>query len=280
MENNYVKIYIAIVTFLLLLVFLKDQNNDLLTSKIRYKSHKLPQAFHNYKIIHISDLHNKSFGKNQRLILNKINLEKPDIIVITGDLVDRRRYKLKPALNLIKEAVLIAPVYYVAGNHESHNNIYKEVKPALENLKVTILENEKVSISKNGSVIDVIGLLDPDFYNEKNVAFLKHLNKFSNPENFTILLSHRPSFFEEYIKAEIDLVFSGHAHGGQFRLPFVGGLLAPDEGLFPKYTSGMYSQDETSMIVSRGLGNSLIPLRIFNKPEIVHLVFKSNNWKS
>lgn len=277
MENKYIKIYIIIVTILLLIVFFRWQNNDLITSKINYKSNKLPQSFNNFKIIHISDLHNKKFGKNQSILINKINQQDPNIIVITGDLVDKRRYKLKPATEFIKEAIKLAPVYYVAGNHESYNNIYKEVKPNLEALGVTVLDNKKVSINKDDSIIDIIGLLDPEFYDDKEITLIKHLNSFANPDNFTILLSHRPSFLEEYSKTNIDLVFSGHAHGGQIRLPLIGGLLAPDQGLFPKYTSGLHTKDQTSMVVSRGLGNSLFPIRLFNKPEIVSITLESRD---
>lgn len=277
MENKYIKIYIIIVTILLLIVFFRWQNNDLITSKINYKSNKLPQSFNNFKIIHISDLHNKKFGKNQSILINKINQQDPNIIVITGDLVDKRRYKLKPATEFIKEAIKLAPVYYVAGNHESYNNIYKEVKPNLEALGVTVLDNKKVSINKDDSIIDIIGLLDPEFYDDKEITLKKHLNSFANPDNFTILLSHRPSFLEEYSKTNIDLVFSGHAHGGQIRLPLIGGLLAPDQGLFPKYTSGLHTKDQTSMVVSRGLGNSLFPIRLFNKPEIVSITLESRD---
>lgn len=277
MENKYIKIYIIIVTILLLIVFFRWQNNDLITSKINYKSNNLPQSFNNFKIIHISDLHNKKFGKNQSILINKINQQDPNIIVITGDLVDKRRYKLKPATEFIKEAIKLAPVYYVAGNHESYNNIYKEVKPNLEALGVTVLDNKKVSINKDDSIIDIIGLLDPEFYDDKEITLKKHLNSFANPDNFTILLSHRPSFLEEYSKTNIDLVFSGHAHGGQIRLPLIGGLLAPDQGLFPKYTSGLHTKDQTSMVVSRGLGNSLFPIRLFNKPEIVSITLESRD---
>ena len=277
MENKYIKIYIIIVTILLLIVFFRWQNNDLITSKINYRSNNLPQSFNNFKIIHISDLHNKKFGKNQSILINKINQQDPNIIVITGDLVDKRRYKLKPATEFIKEAIKLAPVYYVAGNHESYNNIYKEVKPNLEALGVTVLDNKKVSINKDDSIIDIIGLLDPEFYDDKEITLKKHLNSFANPDNFTILLSHRPSFLEEYSKTNIDLVFSGHAHGGQIRLPLIGGLLAPDQGLFPKYTSGLHTKDQTSMVVSRGLGNSLFPIRLFNKPEIVSITLESRD---
>lgn len=275
MENKYVKIYIVIVTILLLVVFFRYQNNDLGTSKINYKNTRLPKAFNNYKIVHLSDLHNKSFGKNQSQLLNKISQQDPDIIVITGDLVDRRRYKLEPALDLIKGAVKIAPVYYVAGNHESHKGIYKEVKVNLEALKVTVLENKAVSIGKGEEKIDIVGLLDADFYKDEEVTFLNHLNSFFNRDNFTILLSHKPNYFKDYSEAGIDLVFSGHAHGGQIRLPFIGGLVGPDQGLFPKYTSGIYTKNQTSMVVSRGLGNSLFPLRLFNKPEIVLITLES-----
>ncbi len=140
-----------------------------------------------------------------------------------------------------------------------------------------MLDNEVASISEDEEKIDIVGLLDTDFYKDEDVTFLKHLKRFSNRNNFTILLSHKPNYFKEYSVAGIDLVLSGHAHGGQIRLPFIGGIVGPDQGLFPKYTNGLYTKNQTSMVVSRGLGNSLFPLRLFNKPEIVSITLESDN---
>ncbi|HKL42806.1 MAG TPA: metallophosphoesterase, partial [Clostridia bacterium] len=134
---------------------------------------------------------------------------------------------------------------------------------------------EKISIHRKDEFIDIIGLKDPDFHTSNDLE--DQLMNLSEENNFQILLSHRPELINLYSKEKIDLIFSGHAHGGQFRLPFIGGIIAPDQGLFPEYTSGLYVKDKSTLIVSRGLGNSIIPLRLFNQPEIIVLTIKNDN---
>ncbi|OLS02989.1 metallophosphoesterase [Tissierella creatinophila] len=275
------KLFITLFAILGFMIFFRWQNNEILTTKVDYKSTKLPKDFDGFTIIQISDLHNKLFGKDQRRLLEKIENAKPDIIVITGDLIDRRRYNLETSMVFIRKAVKIAQVYYVPGNHEAWSGKYKTIKENLVNEGVKVLEDEKVELVKNHSKIEIIGLKDPAFYTSsyldgRDLSKLeKELKSLSNNSSFQILLCHRPDLFSIYAENNIDLSFTGHAHGGQFRIPFVGGLLAPDQGLFPKYTSGMYTKGSSSMIVNRGLGNSIIPIRIFNRPEIVKVVLKS-----
>jgi len=267
-----------IIIFLILLStfgFVLYQNNIIEKTYIQYSSGGVPEAFSGYKIVHISDLHNKSFGKNQEKLLKKIEEEKPNIIVITGDLIDRRKYNLEVALSFVKGAVDIAPVYYVSGNHEAWSGKYEEIKDELISLNVQVLDDKKISINKEDDFIDIIGLKDPDFHTSNylegnNTLVLENqLRNLSEKDNFQILLSHRPELINIYANENIDLIFSGHAHGGQFRLPFIGGIIAPDQGLFPEYTSGVYEKDKSTLVVSRGLGNSIIPVRLFNQPEIV-----------
>jgi len=264
-----------------LIGFVFYQNNSIEKTFIEYTDERVPKAFNGFKIIHISDLHNKSFGKDQEKLLKKIKEEAPDIIVITGDLIDRRKYNLEVALTFVRGAVDISPVYYVSGNHEAWSAQYEKIKDELVSLNVEVLDDEKLSINKENSFIDIIGLKDPDFntssYLEGNdtLALEKNLRDLSNEDNFQILLSHRPELFNLYAEEKIDLIFSGHAHGGQFRLPFIGGVIAPDQGLFPEYTSGLYAKDKSTLIVSRGLGNSIIPIRFFNQPEIIVLTINN-----
>ena len=267
-----------VIIFLILLSvigFVLYQNNIIEKTYIEYSSGRLPQAFNGYKIVHISDLHNKSFGKNQEKLLKKIEEISPDIIAITGDLIDRRKYNLEVALSFVKGAVDIAPVYYVSGNHEAWSGKYEEIKDELISLNVQVLDDEKISIHRKDEFIDIIGLKDPDFHTSNDLE--DQLMNLSEENNFQILLSHRPELINLYSKEKIDLIFSGHAHGGQFRLPFIGGIIAPDQGLFPEYTSGLYVKDKSTLIVSRGLGNSIIPLRLFNQPEIIVLTIKNDN---
>lgn len=141
---------------------------------------------------------------------------------------------------------------------------------------VVVLEDKAIPLENDGEKITLIGLSDPDFtirgdaFGEVPAMTSTKLRNLMDAKNgYTILLSHRPELFETYVDCDVDLVLSGHAHGGQFRLPFIGGLIAPNQGLFPKYDAGLYTDNNTNMIVSRGLGNSIIPLRFNNRPEIV-----------
>lgn len=254
-------------------IFCWWQNNDLVITEIDYINDKIPQSFGGYRIVQISDLHNKEFGQGNARLLAAIRAARPDLVVITGDLVDRRRTDIEVARSFAIEAVKIAPVCYVAGNHEQAL-VYSELRNLLTGAGVTVLDNVGVILERQGEEIALLGLADPAFlasaYNA-DAIFAKNLEDLMAEYEgmFTILLSHRPEKIGLYSQHGVDLVFAGHAHGGQFRLPLIGGLAAPHQGLFPKYTSGMYQEKSTAMVVSRGLGNSLFPLRLFNRPELV-----------
>lgn len=264
-----------IIILISILLFFLWQNNNITITEINYYNDKIPDGFNGYSIVHISDLHNKSFGKNQEYLLKKVRIAEPDIIVITGDLVDRRKYNLDIAMKFIDGAMKIAPVYYVSGNHEAWSKDYKNISRRLLDYGVKILDDNKVALKEGKHEIEILGLSDPDFLTSNylestDLSKLKEeLSKLSDDSTFQILLSHRPELFDLYTDENIDIIFSGHAHGGQFRIPLIGGLVAPDQGLFPKYTSGAYVQNQSTLIVSRGLGNSIIPVRIFNRPEII-----------
>lgn len=259
-----------------LFAFFRWQNNSITISETVFKNDTIPETFKGYKILQISDLHNKEFGSKQNKILAKIEKINPDIIVVTGDLIDSNKTNINTSMELINEAINIAPIYYVSGNHEAWSGLYEDLKSKLENSGVVVLHNKKIKFFNNNDSIDIIGLADTSFIKsnlleyDSNVETNNLLNKLTKDStNFKILLSHRPELFDIYSSSNVDLIFSGHAHGGQFRLPFIGGLVAPDQVFFPKLTEGIHSNNNTSMIVSRGLGNSIIPLRIFNKPELI-----------
>lgn len=265
-----------------ILCFCVWQNNSIVIIKSEYTNIKIPNEFDNFTIVQISDLHNKNFGENQINILNKVQSVSPDIIVITGDLIDRRKYDLDLAMTLIKGMVDIAPVYYVSGNHEAWSGKYSLIKKSLIKTGVHVLDNTKFEISIASSSINIVGVSDPDFLTSdymdgtNSTEMSEKLKQWSSDENFKILLSHRPELFDLYCDNGMDLIFTGHAHGGQFRIPLAGGLIAPDQGLFPQYTSGSYNKKLSTMFVSRGLGNSIVPVRIFNRPEIVVVTLKTN----
>lgn len=222
-----------------------------------------------------------SLRQGNEKLLKIIEAAKPDIIAVTGDIVDSRRTNTEIALKFLEKALSIAPVYYVTGNHEFRIDNTESFLDEIKSLGVAILENERIILNKENQKISLCGIHDPYVSSgyplgDETPAVSRSLEDLQSSDAFTVLLSHRPEFFDIYAEHGFNLVLSGHAHGGQFRFPFVGGFIAPGQGLFPEYDSGLYKKDDTSMIVSRGLGNSIIPLRLFNRPEIVTIVLSAN----
>ena len=270
----------VLIVFLLYLLW---ANTALVTTHYTVTSAKLARAFDGFRIAQISDLHSAELDPGNHTLLSALYSAKPDIIVFTGDILDAE--DASATLHLIKESTQIAPCYYVAGNHEGFllDTIYPDFEKAMIDMGVTILHDKSAVIERQGASISIAGVDDsrfvehlqyygmmPDGYDglglEMNPECLKQL---ITPNRFTILLSHRPDFFAQYAEAGFDLVLSGHIHGGQFRIPLLGGLVSPNKTFFPTYDSGMFSAGNTRMIVSRGIGNSVIPLRINNRPELV-----------
>lgn len=267
---------------LILIVWTAWGNAALELNTYTISSRGLPDAFDGYRIAQVSDLHNAEFGGGNQRLLDMLREAEPDMIAITGDLIDSRKTNIAVALAFAEEAVRIAPCYYVSGNHEARIPEYRELKAGLEAAGVTVLDDARVEIEISGNSITIIGVNDPSFladYLTSDAAVMdRKLSELSSEDaSFTILLSHRPELFDTYAAHDMDLVLTGHAHGGQFRLPLIGGLIAPNQGLFPKYDDGLYSEGNTNMIVSRGLGNSIIPFRFNNRPEVVLIELKSHN---
>lgn len=256
-------------------IFSYVQNNALSVTEIKVRSDEIPEAFQGYTIVHLSDLHSKEFGDEQKTLVEKVRDLKPDVIFMTGDMIDANRYNEQATIDVVKQLSPHYPIYFVTGNHEAASGRFESFEKELQTHNVEILRNEYAKLTKDNQYIYVLGIDDPMFQagteDEVNVVRngIKAAKEGTDPNGFHMLLSHRPEHFPAYIEANVDLVFSGHAHGGQVRLPFIGGLVAPGQGLFPEYTAGEYKEDNTSMVVSRGLGNSIIPQRICNRPEIV-----------
>lgn len=257
------------------------ENKVIELNKITVVSEDLPKKFDGFRIAHISDVHNAEMGKDNSDIIEILEDVQPDIIAITGDLIDSRKTNLDIALKLAEKMISIAPCYYVTGNHEARIDEYTKFKAELVNSGVTVLENDKTHIDDSGASITVIGINDPSFDTDylfgdsESIVDSRLGNLKDQSEGFTLLLSHRPELFDIYVKNGIDLTLSGHAHGGQFREPYIGGIFAPHQGFFPKYDSGIYTEMDCSMIVSRGIGNSLFPFRSNNRPEIILVELKS-----
>lgn len=271
-----VKLCVIIVICFVLFIWTIWGNTALTVNNVKISSSRIPAVFSGFRIAQVSDLHNAEFGKGNKKLLELLSESKPDIIVITGDFVDAGHTDIGVALDFAKVAVNIAPVYYVTGNHEASLSQYNELKTGLETIGVVVLEDETIQLKRDKEAITLIGLSDPNFtlksdiFGEAPAMVSTKLNSLADDESsYTILLSHRPELFESYVHCNIDLVLSGHAHGGQFRLPFIGGLIAPDQGIFPKYDAGLFTNGSTNIIVSRGLGNSIIPIRFNNRPEVI-----------
>jgi len=267
--------FVILSLIVLLAIWIYWSNVSIQVTEINVENDDIPESFSGFKIVQVSDLHNAQFGGGQSRLTEKIKAADPDIIAVTGDLIDSRHTDIDTAMEFINAAVKIAPVYYVTGNHESRLDDYPELKKQLTEAGVTLLQDESVPLERGGESIELLGLNDPGFKiknNYKNISeitdsSLKNISTDSN--TYTVLMSHRPDLINVYSDNNIDLVLCGHAHGGQFRLPFIGGIYAPGQGFFPEYTSGSYTQDNTTIIVSRGLGNSIFPFRVNNNPELV-----------
>ncbi len=235
-----------------------------------------PEAFSGFKIVQISDLHNAEFGTDNQKLIDILKSEAPDAIVITGDLIDARRTNTEIAESFARRCMEIADCYYVPGNHEARlGDTYDAFESALIVDGVNVLRNGSVRIRKEMDAIRIVGVDDPAFAKASDaITNLDAALEALSSDDFTILLAHRPELIDEYSKWGIDLVLSGHAHGGQIRLPGIGGLYAPGQGFFPRYTSGNYTVGDTEMIVSRGIGNSAFPLRVNDRPEVVIVTLK------
>lgn len=261
-------IYIIIGIVVLIILFIincyyedfKVKKNHFIIETSRIKE--------DYKIVQLSDFHNEKNKWLHKQIIEIIKEEKPNIIVITGDLIDIDDAKY--AEKLIREIHGLAPIYYIPGNHEYLFGGYEELRRILLDNQVHVLENNSIKLDNN---IIVHGIKDPIFGmpREEEDVIKDYLDSLKlNNKNYNILLSHRPEFFDIYTDYNIDLVFTGHAHGGQFRLPLIGPLFSPNQGIFPKYAMGMHVDKNTRMIVSRGLGNSMQAIiRVNNRPEII-----------
>ena len=275
-------IFTAVICLILIAIWIVRGNNQIKFTEYIITSSKVPDSFTCFEIAQVSDLHNAELGEENSKLLELLSEAEPHIIVLTGDLIDSRHTDIEIALDFAGKAAQIAPVYYVSGNHEARVPEYEELKMGLTEAGVTVLENQKVQITRDGESITLMGIQDPSFRTDylfgdaESISWQAISGLQNESDGFTVLLSHRPELFDVYVDTGVDLVFSGHAHGGQFRLPFIGGLVAPNQGFFPKYDAGRFDEGNTTMIVSRGVGNSIIPFRINNSPEIVVVELKKS----
>ncbi|HGW4883332.1 TPA: metallophosphoesterase, partial [Pseudomonas aeruginosa] len=259
-----------------LVAFATINNNWIQVDPFTLPIQGLPQALDGLKIVHLSDIHlPKNAGTLPRLI-QLVADQSPDLILITGDWVDRSADVLACGLLEMSEGLAaIAPTYAVTGNHEMENRNPAAWKAVLQKSGVHIIDNTYAVFEKQGQSLALMGLANGVPYAPERFTQIERIADLPR-----ILLAHHPELWPTYSAQSYEirphLVLSGHAHGGQIRLPWIGGLLAPNQGFFPRYASGQYSADNgTHMIVSRGLGNSIFPLRVFNRPHLPVITLKS-----
>ena len=292
---------LLIILLAILIIFNIILNKNIFVKEYKIKSNKITEKFNNYKIVQLTDIHSIRNEIQIEKIINKIKEQKPNLICVTGDLIDSEYYSLQNDLyknkeiNQMEELTVkfmgelnkIANTYYIYGNHEMmllddpENNLFKK---ELENLGIKILNNKIDVLEVEGEKINLVGIQDPaTLYKDEKYAYIDGANKDKtrvilndlfleipeeNKNDFTILLSHRPEYFELYDKYNIDLALTGHTHGGIAKFPIIKGIYAHPQGWFPKYSYGLYKTNDLSMIISGGLGDSKLPIRIFNPPEI------------
>ncbi len=270
-----------IVPFLLLAIcgvlFFRWSNRSLQIEAFTYASPRLPEGFDGCTIVQLSDLHGASFGEDNAELIAAVAAQDPDLIFLTGDIQDR--YRKTPASYTVaigRAMAGIAPTYFVTGNHEWAFPDVRELKRALKDAGVTALTNEFVALERNGSVIFLAGIDDPNgFADQKSPEALAEEVKAAADGGFWMLLAHRNNYFEkQYSGLGADLVISGHGHGGLIRLPFTDGLISVERTLFPSYTAGFYQFNGRDVFVSRGLGNSGPSFRLFNRPQLVTLTLE------
>lgn len=300
----------SFLTFLVLLVILMIGNHlaneEVYISEYEIVNEQIPQAFDGYRIVQVTDVHSIRSQEQADLLYNRVVEQQPDAVVITGDLVDSTYYTEEN--NALKEGTsdkmagqdtvdFVARltehyyVYFVYGNHEMillDNVDNNPFKVAMEEIGVIFLNNNGVKITKDEESIYMLGIQDPatlykdsdyaeyDTHSERINAMMKNVMALKEEDLYTVVLSHRPEYFTEYTKYDADLILTGHAHGGQVRLPGIGGLYAPGQGWLPEYTDGLWADKGTTMIISRGIGNSVEVPRVFNPPEINTIILKKS----
>ena len=251
------------------------------------RSPKIPDSFHGYRILQVSDLHNRRFGEKNKNLSGFIRAHHPDLVAITGDLVSRDKPDFDAAFSLVEAICPKAECIFVPGNHEQRlrPSQIRRLDEGLRERGVRVLHNTRIKIYRENSFISLYGMEIPLRYyqyprnDRTEAAYLikervEELLGSCSPEEYNILMTHNPLYFPAYAGWGADLTLCGHVHGGVMRLPKGKGLLSPERKLFPKYSGGIYRHGKSLMAVSRGLGDSFLGTRVFNPPEVVCIVLE------
>ena len=277
MRSRPLRVFLLVLALLLACgLFLYDQQNRIDTQELEFASPRLPAGFDGFRVVQISDLHGKEFGPGNETLLQKVEELKPDLIAITGDLVDAAG-QFSIIEPLTRGLVAIAPTYYVTGNHEWAIREAYTVKALLRECGVTVLSNEFLPLERNGDTILLAGIDDPNGpYDQKTPGALADEIRAGYPEGYILLLAHRNEYHEVYSDARFDLTLCGHVHGGVIRLPFTDGLIDNSRrNFFPSYTAGLYQLPGGELMVSRGMGNGGSTFRLFNRPHLPVIILRS-----
>lgn len=284
--------------FLIMLVWILVERKQLVITRYDVISDKLPKAFHNTGFVVLADLHNSKFGKNNERLIRRIESCSPEFIIVAGDMINKKRECYpSDAFSLLAQLAKKYKIYYAYGNHELRmekqyserggqnvnciSSTWVECKKQLKRLGVVFLDNDTVFVEKGGDGIRISGVTIGEKFFEHGklqpmgAGYLASLLGDKPEKEYQILIAHNPAYFLDYISWGGDIVLSGHVHGGLLRLPLIGGVISPQVRLFPKYSSGLHKENGQQMIVSRGLGSHSLMPRIFNPPEIVHVILKS-----
>ena len=272
--RTHIILKILIAAAVIMALLLADSRFRLVTSSYEIVSHRLPETFDGFTIVQLSDVHGAEFGEGNSILLRKVEAARPDIIAVTGDLIDEN-IDMDVIDSLFAGLTEIAPVYFVSGNHEWGGGDMDALKTLMTKHSVTYLRNEYVLIDVGGQKIVLAGVEDPNGWKDmptpEEVA--EQISR-EQGDKFTVLLGHRNYWVEKYPDLPVDLILCGHAHGGIVRLPFLGGVLGTGRELFPEYVSGEYDGGRYKMIVSRGIGSSVAIPRFLNNPEIVAVTLR------
>lgn len=275
-----VLIWIGVILALLLIVIVAYDSNRFILAEYKICSDKIKK---HSKVVLLSDLHNKCYGKDNIRLKQAIDMIAPDMILVAGDMMtsNEERTTYSVPIHLMKHLASRYPVFYANGNHEyrmktyteKYGSMYQDYTGQLKSCGVHLLENERIFLPESN--VEICGLeIERQYYRRfyhrpMREQYVEELLGASREDCFEILIAHNPDYFKEYVQWGADLTVSGHIHGGVVRLPFLGGVISPMMRFFPKYDGGRFVQQEKTMILSRGLGMHTIPVRMFNPGELI-----------
>jgi len=292
---NKKKYYILALILIFIIAFFYWENHTLQVTRYELVYDNLPKSFNGYRIVHISDMHGKTFGKENVGLAERIKSLKPDILLITGDMMSSTINDEGAFFDFLDHFNKACPIYMCLGNHEQiasqlitgNSDRYTNFINNIRDKGVILLDNEKVKVKKGTDSITISGLTlelyhysrrDVEHYDENMSLTVSYMEAVlgNSPEEFNILMSHNPAYFKEYVSWGADLILSGHVHGGIIRIPFLGGVFSPEKVFFPEYDAGLFESGTSRMVVNRGLGYSKVNIRLFNRPEISFISLKSS----